>query len=213
MRRRSRSSAAATPRDTPPRARGGSSRASRLLADLREELRRAGAVAGARSGSDTGLTADEHPLDLEVVVEDDHVGRAARVQPAGVGGADDARRARRVAASSASRERDAERVEVPDRLDHRQRAAGEDAVRAARDAVADLDVDAAEAVRAVARRPAPAIASVTSATRPAAARQTTRAVSAARWMPSRMIWTTTSSRASAAPAMPGIAVAEAAASR
>ena len=51
--------------------------------------------------------------------------------------------------------------------------------------------------------PAPAIASVTSATRPAADRQTTFAVSGARWTPSRMTCTITSSRASAAPAMPG----------
>ena len=47
--------------------------------------------------------------------------------------------------------------------------------------------------------PAAVIASVTSASRPAAARQATRAVSGARWIPSRMIETITSSRASAAP--------------
>src|SRR5439155_216250 len=51
--------------------------------------------------------------------------------------------------------------------------------------------------------PAPANASVTRASRPVAARQTISAVSGARCTPSRMIWTITSSRARAAPAMPG----------
>ena len=48
-------------------------------------------------------------------------------------------------------ERDAERVQVPHRVDHRQDAAGEDAVAVApHDAVAHLDRDVAEAVGAVA---------------------------------------------------------------
>ena len=61
--------------------------------------------------------------------------------------------------------------------------------------------------------PAPATASVTSATRPAAARHTTLAVSSARCTPSRMIWTTTSLARERRPGDAGIAVAEAAASR
>ena len=50
-----------------------------------------------------------------------------------------------VAAADRVHERRAERVQVPDRLDHRHDAAGEDAVGAPRDTVADLDLDAAEA--------------------------------------------------------------------
>ena len=46
-------------------------------------------------------------------------------------------------------ELDAERVQVPHRVDHRQHAAGEHAVRAADGAVADDDLEAAEAVGAV----------------------------------------------------------------
>ena len=46
-------------------------------------------------------------------------------------------------------ERDAELDEVPDRLDHRQRAAREHAVVPADDAVADVDPDVAECVLAV----------------------------------------------------------------
>ena len=55
-----------------------------------------------------------------------------------------------VAASSASGSGDAERVEVPHRLDHRQRAAGQHVVEPAHDAVADLDLGAGEQVGAVA---------------------------------------------------------------
>ncbi len=47
-------------------------------------------------------------------------------------------------------ERRADRDEVPDRLDHRQRAAGEHAVLAADDVVGDHDLDLAERVRPVA---------------------------------------------------------------
>ena len=73
----------------------------------------------------------------------------------------------------------------------------------ARDAVADLDVEARRA--GTSRRPARRRPSRPSRARRgrAPARQTTLAVSGARWTPSRMICTTTSSRASAAPAMPG----------
>ena len=47
-------------------------------------------------------------------------------------------------------ERDAEAVEVANRLDHRQRAAGEHAVRAPGHSVSDLHLQPTEAVRAVA---------------------------------------------------------------
>ena len=50
---------------------------------------------------------------------------------------------------------------------------------------------------------AAATASVTSAKRPAAARQATVTVSGARWCPSTITWTVTSARASAASAIPG----------
>ena len=73
-----------------------------------------------------------------------------------------------VAASSARPERHAELVQVPHRLDHRQDAAGEHAVVAADGAVADDELEPPSRYVAVAL-PAAATASVTSATRPAAA--------------------------------------------
>ena len=120
---------------------------SRLLADLREEP--GAGRSGTASGCDTGLASDEHALDLEFLAEDDEVGGGADLDPAGVG-ADHARgdgggRVERVL------ERDAERVQVAHRLDHRQDAAREHAVvRRADDSVAHLDRDVAEPVGAVA---------------------------------------------------------------
>ena len=52
-------------------------------------------------------------------------------------------------------------------------------------------------------RPAPAIASVTSARRPPATRHSRRTISGSRWTPSTIAWTITSGRMSAAPTMPG----------
>ena len=122
----------------------------RLLVDLGEE---AGADRG-RLGTPPQQTtrvvaSDEHPLDGEVVVEHDDVGRQPDAQAPDVRAPDHPRghgrrRAERV------RERHAERVQVPDRLDHRQRAAREHAVGAAGDAVAHVDLEAAQAVGAVA---------------------------------------------------------------
>ena len=131
------------------------------------------------------------------------VGGQPDVEPPELRLAEHARRASSVAAPTASSSGTPSCVQVADRLDHRQHAAGEHAVRAAHGALVHLHVEVAEAVRRRRATPAAVIASVTSATRSRAARQTTRAVSGARWMPSRMIETTTSSRASAAPTMPG----------
>ena len=139
--------------------------------------------------------------DREPVVEDDHVGAAADAQHPDVAAAEHPGRHRRRRRDRV-RERRAERVQVADRLDHRHRAAGEGAVGAARDAADDVQVSPPSRDEP-SPRPAAAIASVTSASRPAAAFHTTRAVSSARWTSSRITCTTTSSRASAAPAMPG----------
>src|SRR5919198_2595637 len=104
---------------------------------------------GAGSGDDTRLPADEHAVDPEVVVEHDDVGRPARVEAPDRRDPDDAGR-HRARCLERLRERNAERVEVPHRLDHRQHAPGEDAVRPADDAVPERHLEAAEAVRAVA---------------------------------------------------------------
>src|SRR5262245_52407504 len=73
------------------------------------------------SASDTRLSADENALDAKTVVEDDDVrGDAARDTAGRVGaedpGGDGGCRVERLL------ERDAERVEVAHRLDHRQHA-------------------------------------------------------------------------------------------
>ena len=96
------------------------------------------------------------------------------------------------AAASASSQRDAELVQVAHRLDHRQRAAAELALRAAHHAVLGPQRPRAEPVLAVAHRRAAGTASVTSAKRPAAACQATRTVSGATWWWSTITCTTTS---------------------
>src|SRR2546423_9080133 len=55
---------------------------SRISARKREPA--SGCGSGTGSGDDTGLTAEEDALDLEVVVEHDHVRPAADVEPARV---------------------------------------------------------------------------------------------------------------------------------
>src|ERR671923_285526 len=103
--------------------------------------------AGAASGNDTFLAPDEHPLDVEPVVDDDDVGRRAGDEAERRLADHTGRHARRRLERTG--EGDAERVEIPDSFDHRQRAAGELAVRTAGDPVADLHFEAAEAVRAI----------------------------------------------------------------
>ena len=93
--------------------------------------------------------ADEHALDLEVVVEHHHVGPPADPEPAEIAEPEDAGGNERRGLGGPL-ERDAELDEVPHRLDHRQRAARENPVVAAGDAAVDGQVDAAERIVAVA---------------------------------------------------------------
>src|SRR5436190_8522780 len=110
----------------------------------------ASARASARLHSDMHLAAHEHAGDVEVVVEHDDVGGEADAEPA------DLVVAERPAGHGRSGrdrvlERDAERVEVAERVDHRQDATREHAFGTADGAVVHLDVEAAERrVRALA---------------------------------------------------------------
>src|SRR5215208_36984 len=104
---------------------------------------------GAASGNDTSLTADADAVDLEVVVEHDEVGGQVDVEPADGRGAQHAGRYGSGSLDGVA-ERDSELMEVPNRVDHRQRAPGKHVVEAARNAVAYLDLRAAEQVRPVA---------------------------------------------------------------
>src|SRR3954468_18325694 len=100
------------------------------------------------SGGDKGLAGNEDTLDLHFFAEDDEVCPGADLDPPGVG----ADHARGNCGGGVERrlERDAEGVQVPNRVDHGQDAAREDAVPvAAYDAVAHLDRDVPEAVGAV----------------------------------------------------------------
>src|SRR6266849_6080688 len=109
----------------------------------------AGCSRSSVSSHDTGLTGAEDVDDLDPVVEHDDVSRAARLEHAEVGPADDPRRDHRGSADRVL-ERDPERVEVAHRLDHRQHRPGEDAVLAHRYAVRDLDRHVAELIAAAA---------------------------------------------------------------
>src|SRR5581483_769200 len=100
------------------------------------------------SAGDTDHAGDEDTLDLHLFAEDDEVGGgvdldAAGVRPDHTGGHRGGGVERRL-------QGDAEAVQVANGVDHRQDAAGEDAVVAPDDAVADLDGDVAEPVGAVA---------------------------------------------------------------
>src|SRR5262245_38778458 len=101
------------------------------------------------SGDDMRLPPHQHALDLEVVIQDDEVSWKIKAKPAERGHLEHPCRY-----SSGSTDglgqRDAEGVEVPYRVDHRQHAPGEHAVRPANGAVAHHDLEAADAVGAVA---------------------------------------------------------------
>src|SRR5918994_1447022 len=100
------------------------------------------------SGSDKVFAPNEHAVDLEVVVEHDDVGAHAALDPSDLELADDPGRDRRRRGERV-RERHAERVQIPDRLQHRQHASREHVLRAARAAASNLDLDVAQAVAAV----------------------------------------------------------------
>src|SRR5436190_4076755 len=90
----------------------------------------------------------EHADNLEPVVEHDDVGRGAGLDRSQVRPASDPCR-HLAGRPQCSCERRPERYEVPDGLDHRDRATGENAVRSARDAVLDLEVDPGKPVAPV----------------------------------------------------------------
>ena len=160
---------------------------------------------GRGSAGDTRLASDEHALDLEAVVERRRrrPGSPGSSRPT-LGEPEHARRHRRRRPRARPRAGTPSACEVADRLDHRQRAAGEHAVRRGGRRRRGPRPRARRGRTRRRRAPAPAIASVTSAT-PARAPPPDEPArsSGARWTPSRMIWTTTSGRASAAPTMPG----------
>ena len=125
--------------------------ASRLLADLREEARAARLGRPRAQADDTRSASDEHALDLEVVVEDDDVGGQPDVEAPGLA-APSTRAGHRGRRIERLRERRAERVQVADRLDHRERRCPASiAVRPAHGAVGTSTSTLAEAVGAVAR--------------------------------------------------------------
>ena len=188
----------------PPRARtrASCSRSApervRLLADLREEAR---ARRGAAQTATRGLASNEDLLDLEVVVEDDHVGGQPDVEPPGLAVAEHGA-GTAVAALSALLERRAERDQVADGLDHRERAAGEHAVGPRTTPSRDVS-SGSPRLKEPSAAPAPATASVTSATRPAAARHTSDGRLGGEVVAVDDDADVTSARASAAPTMPG----------
>ena len=130
--------------------------------------------------------------------------RDRRRRAADVGPAEDAARARPSPRRARSSSGDPERVEVAHRVDHRQDAAGEDPVRPAHGAVADADLDARRGCTSSSLPLAPRRPRRSRARRGRPPRsRPSDVVSGARWMPSTMICTITSLRASAAPTMPG----------
>ena len=166
------------------------SRAAASAASRRGPSRRSG------SARPTVLAADQHPHDLEAVVEHDDVGGGPDGQPAEVGAAGDAG-GHGGGGQQRGGEVDAEAVQAAHAVEQRSRAAGQRPVGPAHGAVA------ASACTGGPPRLRVPTASLTSATRPAAARQATSSVSSARWWPSAMSCTSTSSRASAASASAG----------
>ena len=171
-----------------------------LLPDLREKLD--ARARGTASGCDMCLSSDEHALDLEFFAEDDDIRRSADRDPARVS-------ADRPAPGRLSPRRGHPRAALPSACRFRTASIIVSTLPASTPSSRRTTPSRTSTAMSPSRyepsplTPAPATASVTSARRPPAARQTTRTVSGARWTKSRMIWTTTSSRASAAPATPG----------
>src|SRR5919108_4527945 len=105
----------------------------------------ASCVSARASEGDTADALDEDALDLELVRQDDEVSGRAHGEPAHGWQSKHARRhlGRRL---DRFLERGAERMEVANRLDHRQRAARKRSPGAACDSVHDLDLETAQAV-------------------------------------------------------------------
>ena len=159
-------------------------------------------VPGSRgSAGDTRLASDDGLDDLERVVEDDDVGRAARDEPPDVG-RPSTRAGTVLAASSACSSG------TPTSTRFRTacgivRALPASTPSSRRTTSSATTISVSPSAYVPSPSPAPAIASVTSAIRPPAGRQRRRTMSGSRWTPSTIAWTTTSGRTSAAPTIPG----------
>ena len=202
-------------REGRPHRDGRRARGARRRGASRRSRRRARGPAGrgalglrapraARLGPLASLhAADEHAQHVEVVRRATTTSARAPGLSAPTSARRAARAGTRVAASTASSKRDAEPHGVADRVAHGEHASREDAVERAHDAVAHLDRHRRPCATSPSPAPVAAMPSVTSATRPRAARHATSAASSETWWPSRISSTVTSSRTSAAPAMPG----------
>src|ERR1700730_12192463 len=109
--------------------------------------RAAGCSCSSASSHDTRLAPTEDADDLEPVVQDDDVGEAAGLEDAEIGPAENASRhggrcAHRVL------ERNAECMQVANRLDHRQHGPGPYPISTNRHAVRDVDLHVAKLIRA-----------------------------------------------------------------
>src|SRR5919106_2303245 len=100
------------------------------------------------SADDTVPSVHEDAVDVELVGQDHHVCRQPNGEPSRGWEAEHAGR-NRGRGTQRVLERGSDRVEVMDRLDHRERASGELAARAAGHTVDDLDLEPAQPVRAV----------------------------------------------------------------
>src|ERR671918_554725 len=110
--------------------------------------RSGGSGSATASAEDTFPPIHEHAVDLELVREHHDVRRKAHREPP------DRRQPQHASRHLGRRadrlgERGTELVQVPHGVDHRERASGERPARPARDAVADLDLEAGEAIGAV----------------------------------------------------------------
>src|SRR5918996_2086135 len=105
------------------------------------------------SADDTFPPVHEHAVDLELVAQNDDVGRQADREAPDRRKSQHASRHLRRGADGVG-ERCTELVQVPHGLDHRERAPGKGSARPACDAVADVDLEACETVDAV-REPCP----------------------------------------------------------
>ena len=130
--------------------------AAELLRDAVDDdlgHRRASSGLGPAAPSTRSLPATHDAAQLEPVVEDDDVGRAARrlaTPSSSTGARARAGRRRGRGRDGVGRRGDAERVQVPDRLEHRRRRCRRGRRRAPRDAAVDADLDVAEPVAPVA---------------------------------------------------------------
>src|SRR5918996_2458903 len=109
---------------------------------------RPGGSGSRASAEDTFPPVHEHAVDLQLVAQDHDVSREADRQPPDRRQPQHASRHLRRRADGVG-ERGSEHVQVPNGVDHRERAPRKCSARPARDPVADVDLEAGEAVDAV----------------------------------------------------------------